>query len=149
MNSKVVIVAFLVLLLPSCIIQSPKYAKLNQVMSLQLGMTREKVEQILGVQPYDLKTFTDTTTVLIYVYRVNDRKTLSFNTKPTNGNKRLGKYVQLMVAYTKDDRAISIESCSLCPDNLVIKDKIDFEKIFVFLTVTLPVILLYVGLTKQ
>ena len=136
------------LLLTSCIIQSPKYAKLSQVMSLQLGMTRELVEEILGVQPYDLKAFTDTTSVFIYVYRVNDRKTLSFNTKPTNGNKRLGKYVQLMIAYSKDNKAISIESCSLCPDNLVIKDKVDFEKIFVFLTVTLPVILIYIGLTK-
>jgi len=136
------------LLLTSCITQSPKYATLPQVMSLQLGMSKEKVEQTLGIPPYDLKTFTDTTTVFIYVYRVYDRKTLSFNTNPTNGNKRLGKYVQLMVGYSKDNRAISIESCSLCPDNLVVKDKIDFEKIFVFITVTLPVILLYVGLTK-
>jgi hypothetical protein len=117
-------------------------------MSLQLGMCREKVEEILGVQPYDLKAFTDTTTVFIYVYRVNDRKTLSFKTKPTNGNKRLGKYVQLMIAYSKENKAITIESCSLCPDNLVIKDKIDFEKIFAFLTVTLPIILIYIGLTK-
>jgi len=146
--NQVVKVALTMLLLTSCIIQSPKYAKLSQVMSLQLGMTRELVEEILGVQPYDLKAFTDTTSVFIYVYRVNDRKTLSFNTKPTNGNKRLGKYVQLMIAYSKDNKAISIESCSLCPDNLVIKDKVDFEKIFVFLTVTLPVILIYIGLTK-
>ena len=136
------------LLLTSCITQSPKYATLPQVMSLQLGMSKEKVEQTLGIPPYDLKTFTDTTTVFIYVYRVYDRKTLSFNTKPTNGNKRLGKYVQLMVAYSKDNKAVSIESCSLCPDNLVVKDKIDFEKIFVFITVTLPLILIYFGLNK-
>ena len=148
MNSQVVKVAFTLLLLTSCIIQSPKYATLPQVMSLHLGMCKEEVEHILGVQPYDLKALTDTTAVFIYVYRVYDRKTLSFKTRPTNGNKRLGKYVQLMVAYSKDNRAISIESCSLCPDNLVVKDKIDFEKIFVFLTVTLPVILIYVGLTK-
>ncbi len=148
MNCQVMKVAFTMLLLTSCIIQSPKYATLPQVMSLQLGMSREKVEEILGVQPYDLKAFTDTTSVFIYVYRVNDRKTLSFKTKPTNGNKRLGKYVQLMIAYSKENKAITIESCSLCPDNLVIKDKIDFEKIFAFLTVTLPVILIYIGLTK-
>ena len=148
MNSQVVKVALTMLPLTSCIIQSPKYATLPQVMSLQLGMSKEKVEGILGVQPYDLKALTDSTTVFIYVYRVYDRKTLSFKTKPTNGNKRLGKYVQLMVGYSMANKAISIESCSLCPDNLVVKDKIDFEKIFVFLTVTLPVILIYVGLTK-
>ena len=148
MNSQVVKVAFTLLLLTSCIIQSPKYATLPQVMSLQLGMCKEKVEEVLGVQPYDLKALTDTTAVFIYVYRVYDRKTLSFKTKPTNGNKRLGKYVQLMIAYSTDNKAVSIESCSLCPDNLVVKDKIDFEKLFVFLTVTLPVILIFVGLTK-
>ena len=136
------------LLLTSCIIQSPKYATLPHVMSLQLGMCKEEVEEILGIPPYDLKAFTDTTTVFIYVYRVNDRKTLSFKTKPTNGYKKLGKYVQLMVAYSKENKAISIESCSLCPDNLVVKDKIDFEKLFVFITVTLPLILIYAGLTK-
>jgi len=136
------------LLLTSCIIQSPKYATLPQVMSLQLEMSKEKVEEILGVQPYDLKALTDTTSVFIYVYRVNDRRTLSFKTKPTNGSKRLGKYVQLMIAYSKENKAVSIESCSLCPDNLVVKDKIDFEKLFVFITVTLPLILIYVGLNK-
>ena len=102
----------------------------------------------MGIQPYDLKAVTDTTTVFIYVYRVNDRKTLSIMTKPTNGYKGLGKYVQLMVSYSKENRVVSIESCSLCPDNLVVRDKIDFEKVFAFITVTLPLILIYVGLEK-
>ena len=148
MNSQVVKVAFSLLLLSSCIVQSPKYATLPQVMALKLGMCKEEVEKILGVQPYDLKAFTDTTTIFIYVYRVYDRKTVSFFTKPTNGYKGLGKYVQLMVGYSKEDRSISIESCSLCPDNLVVKNKIDFEKIFAFVTVTLPLILIYAGLSK-
>lgn len=135
-------------LLTSCIVQSPKYTTLPQVMSLQLGMTKERVEEILGVQPYDLKAFTDTSSVFIYIYRVMDRKTLSFYTRPLNGSKKLGKYVQLAIGYSKKNQVISIESCSLCPDNLVTKDKIDFEKVFVFITVTLPLILLYIGLTK-
>ena len=111
-------------------------------------MTKEKVEELLGVQPYDLKSVTDSSNVFIYVYRVMDRKTLSFYTRPLNGRKKIGKYVQLMVAYSKNNQVTRIESCSLCPDNLVIKNNVDFEKVFVFITVTLPVILIYIGLTK-
>jgi len=46
---------------------------------------------------------TDTSIVFIYVYRVTDRKTISFNTKPVNGKETIGKYVQLAVAYSKED----------------------------------------------
>ena len=134
------------LLSTSCIVQSPKYTTIGQVMSLQLGMTKAKVEEILGVQPYDIKSFNDTCNVFIYVYRVSDRSTLSFYTKLTNGWKSVGKYAQLDVAYSKDGKVIKIESCRYCPDNLVAKSKVDFAKIFVFVTVTLPVILIFVGL---
>jgi hypothetical protein len=62
--------------------------------------------------------------------------------------KTIGKYVQLDVAYSKDGKVINIESCSLCPDNLVLRKYIDFAQVLVFITVTLPVTLLYFGLTK-
>ena len=148
MNSQLLKVAFGLLFLTSCIVQSPKYSSLQQVMSLQLGMSKLQVEELLGVQPYDLKAYTDTSNVFIYVYRVMDRRTLSIDTKPVNGRKAIGKYVQLAVAYSKDDKVISIESCNQCPDNLVTTSKIDFEKIILFVTVTFPVLLIYVGLKK-
>jgi hypothetical protein len=130
----------------SCIVQSPKYTSLDQVILLQLGMTKMEVEEKLNLKPYDLKAYTDTSKVFIYVYRVIDRKTLSFNTKPTNGREVRGRYVQLFITYSKDDKVLNIESCPQCPDNLMKQTKIDFEKIFLFVTVTLPVILIYVGL---
>jgi hypothetical protein len=117
-------------------------------MSLHLGMSRTQVEAVLGVKPYDIKVYNDTSNVFIYVYRVTDRRTLAFDTKPLNGKEAIGKYVQLAVAYLKDDKVISIESCSLCPDNLVTTKKIDFDKIIIFVTITLPVLLLYFGLQK-
>jgi len=141
-------VAFIILVLPSCFVQSPKYTTLDKVMSLQMGMTKLQVEEILGIKPYDLKALNDTSNVFIYVYRVTDRKTLSLLTKPVNGKKTLGKYVQLEVTYSKDWKVISIESCNLCPDNLVTTSKIDFGKVIVFMTVTLPVLLVYFGLKK-
>ena len=137
------------LLLTSCIVQSPKYTSLEQVMSLHLGMSKTEVEQALGIKPYDLKAVTDTSTVLIYVYRVIDRKTLSFYTKPVNGRKSTGKYVQLQITYSKEDKVLQMESCNLCPDNLIGRSKIDIEKIIAFITVTLPVLLVYFGLQDQ
>ena len=141
MKRQILIVAIIMQFFTSCIVQSPKYTTLEKVISLQLGMSKVQVEEILGLQPYDLKAYTDTSNVFIYVYRVTERRTVSFNTKPLNGKKTIGKYVQLNVAYSKDDKVISIESCSLCPNNLVTTSKIDFEKIFLFITVTLPVLI--------
>ena len=109
-------------------------------------MTKNEVDEALGVKPYDIKGMTDTSTVLIYVYRTIDRRTLAFNTKPTNGKKSTGKYVQLEVTYSNENKVIRMESCNLCPDNLVTKSRIDFEKVFTFVTVTLPVLLVFFGI---
>ena len=148
MKNNVLLVVFVLVFSTSCIVQSPKFTTLEKVMTLKIGMTKAEVEETLGLKPYNLKSYTDTSNVFIYVYRVTDRRTLSFNTKPVNGRKKIGKYVQLEVGYSKKDKVISIESCNLCPDNLVNIDKIDFGKIIIFLTVTLPVLLIYVGLQK-
>ncbi len=115
-------------------------------MELQLGMTKEQVEKTLALQPYDLKSVSDTATVFIYVYRVVDRKTLSIDTQPVNGHTTLGKYIQLAVSYSKDNKVIHIESCTMCPDNLSNTKKLDFQKLMVFITITLPVILVFIGL---
>jgi len=148
MKNQLLKIALVLLFLTSCIVQSPKYTTLGQVISLQVGMTKAQVEEKLGIQPYDLKAYTDSSNVFIYIYRVTDRRTLSFNTKPVNGKKAIGRYIQLFITYSKDDKVISLESCTQCPDNLVTKTKVDFEKIFLFVTVTLPVILIYFGLQQ-
>lgn len=148
MKNNVLLVVFVLVFSTSCIVQSPKYTTLEKVITLKIGMTKAEVEEKLGIKPYNLKSYTDTSNVFIYVYRVTDRWTLSFNTKPVNGRKKIGKYVQLEIGYSKKDKVISIESCNLCPDNLVNIDKIDFGKIILFVTVTLPVLLIYLGLRK-
>jgi hypothetical protein len=118
-------------------------------MALHLGMTKNEVEESLGIKPYDLKGLTDTSSTLIYIYRVVDRRTLAIATKPTNGKKSTGKYVQLEVTYSNENKVLKMESCNLCPDNLVTKSRIDFEKVFTFVTVTLPVLLVFFGITTQ
>jgi hypothetical protein len=148
MNNQLIKVLFVSLFLSSCIVQSPKYSTLDKVISLQLGMSKTQVEEVLEVQPYDIKAYNDSSNVFIYVYRLTDRRTLSFDTKPVNGKKVIGKYEQLAVAYSKEGKVINIESCNLCPDNLVSTRKIDFNKIIIFVTITLPVLLIYFGLQK-
>jgi hypothetical protein len=147
-KNKIVTAISILLIFTSCIVQSPKYTTLEKVISLHLGMSKDEVEAALDVQPYDFKALTDTSSVFIYIYRTTDRKTLSFNTKYLNGRKATGKYVQLAVTYSKKDVVINIESCNTCPDNLVNVNKIDFSGIIVFITVTLPVLLIYFGLKK-
>jgi hypothetical protein len=142
------LVACVLLFFSSCIVQSPKYTSLEQAMSLHLGMSKEQVEDSLGIQPYNLKSYNDTSNVFIYVYRLIDRRTIYFNTKPVNGKKATGKYMQLEVAYSMDDKVINIESCTLCEDNLVTTSKVDIGKVIVFITVTLPLLLIYFGLEK-
>ena len=149
MKNKVVSFVCGVLLFTSCIVQSPKYTTLDKVISLQLGMSKSEVEAILDINPYNLKAYTDSGNVFIYVYRVPDRKTLSVFTKPLNGHKSKGRYVQLEVAYSKKDKVTSITSCNMCPDYLEINSTIDVGAIFTFITVTLPVILIYIGLKKN
>ena len=45
----------LISILSSCLVQSPKYTSIDQVMSLEPGMTKVQVEERLGVKPYDVR----------------------------------------------------------------------------------------------
>lgn len=148
MKRPVLKILFLLLFLSSCIVQSPKYTTLEKVMSIQLGMSKEQVEVVLDVEPYDLKSRTDTSNTYIYIYRTVDRRTLSVITRPKNGKKSTGKYVQMEMEFTKDGRLVHMQSCNLCPDNLVTTSRINFEKVLAFFTVTVPVILIYLGVQK-
>jgi outer membrane protein assembly factor BamE (lipoprotein component of BamABCDE complex) len=145
MKNKIKVLLFL-LIFTSCFVQSPRYTMLEQVMTLRVGMSKAEVEDVLGLKPYNLKAYTDTSNVFIYVYRVTERKTISFDTKPVNGNEVTGKYMQLEVTYNKADTVLNIVSCNSCPDNLVTTSKIDFGKVIVFVTITLPALLIFFGL---
>jgi len=145
-NGLLLMTLAMMMLCTSCIVQSPKYATIAQVLSLEVGMTQNEVEEVLGIGPYDLKALDDSLRTLIYVYRVDDRRTLSLLTKAHNGKGTQGKYVQLNIAYSRDGRVVRIDSCSMCPENMVVTTAINFEKIFAFLMITVPSLLLLVGL---
>ena len=146
MKPQFILLFLVAVLFTSCIVQSPKYSTFNQVLNLKLGMTKTEVETELGVKPYDLKSINDSGITYIYIYRVVDRKTASVYTKPTNGKDVLGKYSQLSVTFNYSNKLTHIKSCQECPDTLEKTKVVNFEKLILFVTVTLPVILIYLGL---
>lgn len=134
----------------SCIVQAPKYAKVEQVLMLKPGMTKEEVSNVLGIPPYDLKSVNDKgETILIYKYRVIDRKTFPLLMKPANGVKTTGKWVDLFVTYGADGKAISIESCSECEETKPTEKKIDINALITLITVTIPAVLVFIGFSQS
>jgi hypothetical protein len=118
----------------------------EKVLTVNLGMTVEEVSNILGIPPYDIKSRTDSSFILIYKYRVADRRTIPFIVTPTNGMKWRGKYVDLFITYSPMGRVTSINSCSDCEDSENVQKKIDidFTSIITLITVSIPAILILI-----
>lgn len=139
-------ILFVTIFLSSCFVQSPKYAGVEQVLTLKTGMTKEEVSIALGTPPYDMKSVTDSSSQLIYKYRTTDRRTLSFFTKKTNGVKATGKWVDLFVTYDKNGIVKEITSCSDCEETKVTERRINYTAILQMISATVPAVLLYLGL---
>ncbi|MFL5765758.1 MAG: outer membrane protein assembly factor BamE [Bacteroidia bacterium] len=133
----------------SCITQSPKYASVEQVLSLKTGMTKNEISDSLGVPPYDIRWYSDTTTQYIYKYRTTERKTLSFYIRKTNGIKATGKYVDLFITYNTKGKATEIRSCSECGETKIKENKVNLDAIGRFFTATVPAVLVYFGLRDK
>jgi hypothetical protein len=144
---KYLILAFIVsAFLSSCIVQAPKFTMIEDVLSLQVGMTKDEISTRLGIPPYDIKYATDSTSKLIYKYRTTDRKTVPFFLKRTNGVKARGKWVDLFVTYDKEGKATAFNSCSDCEETKVSEKKINYTAILQTLSTTVPAVLVYFGL---
>jgi hypothetical protein len=130
----------------SCIVRAPKYTGIEEALQLHMGMTKEEVSKALGIPPYDLKSVSDSCFIYIYKYRTTDRKTVPFFMTKTNGIKSKGKWVDLFVTYGKDGKVKDINSCSGCEVTKVTEKKMDLNSILLLVTVTVPSILLYLGL---
>ncbi|MDP1803079.1 MAG: hypothetical protein Q8L81_17085 [Bacteroidota bacterium] len=110
-------------------------------------MTKEEISQALDTKPYNFKLLTDTVSVLLYKYRVTDRAVIPFLLKENNGKSVRGKYVNLMVTYdATSGKSTRIESCSDCDETEIQEKKFDIDKVITFLTVTLPVVLVFLGI---
>jgi len=129
-----------------CVVQAPKYSKVELVLLLKPGMTQEEVKSLLGIPPYDMKSINENETVLIYKYRVTDRKTIPFLMKPANGMNATGKWVDLFITFSKEGKVVKIESCSECGETKTKQSKLDLNALITFISFTLPALLLYLGL---
>lgn len=133
--------------LPSCIVHAPKYSTIEKVLTLKQGMTKDEVSQVLGISPYNLVSVNDTgETVLLYKYRVANRAMVPFFLKPTNGKTIRGKYVNLLVTYDAEGKVKSMETCVDCDETIIEEKRIDPDKIVTLITVTLPAVMIYLGL---
>jgi hypothetical protein len=139
-------IIILMVFFSSCIIRAPRFTTLDKVFNLKVGMTKEEVSQTLNSKPYNLKLLTDTESVLLYKYRVTDRATVPFLLKENNGKSVHGKYANLVVTYGKNGQSTRIESCNNCDETAIEQKKIDINKVITFLTVTLPVVLVFLGI---
>lgn len=131
-------------LFSSCIVESPKYAKVEQVLSLKTGMSKEEVSAALGIPPYDLKSLGENgESVYIYKYRVTNRHTFPLFTRPANGRNTTGKYVDLFVTYSPEGKMTKMESCSTCEETREKKKKLDINALMTFISLALPALAIY------
>jgi hypothetical protein len=130
----------------SCIVTAPRYTTVDKVFDLKIGMTKDEVTKTLGTTPYMLKAVADSQSTYLYKYRVTDRTTVPFFMNGTNGKSVLGKYVNLLVTFNHVGLVVKLESCgSGCDETIVQTNKIDFNKIVTFITVTVPLALVFLG----
>jgi hypothetical protein len=146
MKLKYLIFVFLIMGFCSCVVTAPRYTTVDKVFTLKLGMTKDDVAQALDLQPYYLYSMTDSATVLLYKYRVTDRTTLPVLLKQNNGKSVLGKYINLLVTYNAKGISTKLETSTTCDVTTVATDKLNISEIITFITVTLPVVLLFVGI---
>ena len=109
-------------------------------------MTKKEISKTLGIPPYDLKAVTDSGTIYIYKYRTTDRKTVPLTMNKTNGMKAKGKWVDLFVSYDVSGKATSINSCSDCEVIDPKEQKININTIIMLVTITIPSVMVYLGL---
>lgn len=135
---------FTVFFLQSCIVSGPKYTRVEKVMQLRPGMSKDTVNSRLGINPYDINAYdTDGNQSFIYKYRTTDRKTIPFLLKETNGRKTTGKYVDLIAFYDSTNTAYRFESRPT--DTKLDEKRLNVSSLFTVVTVTVPSVLVYLG----
>lgn len=132
--------------LTSCIVQAPKYAPVENVIQLKLGMNEDQVREVLRIPPYDIKSRDSSGYVYIYKYRVTERNTIPLFMKPTNGVKARGKWVDVFITFSPEGEVMAINSCSECGETEIKERKVDINALITIITLTLPTVLVYLGL---
>jgi hypothetical protein len=141
------VLTFIILIsFSSCIVQAPKYTTVEKVLALKLGMSSEEVSAALGIPPYSFVLKNDSETVLLYKFRMTDRAVVPFFMKETNGKEVRGRFANLVVTYNKQLIAEKMASCNDCDRTILKEKRLDINKVITLLTVTVPLVLVYLGI---
>jgi hypothetical protein len=144
---KPVLLLTCLLLMQACITRAPKYTRVARVMQVKRGMTLEQVSSTLQIQPYSIKSLdTLNRRVLIYKFRTEDRKTLSFLLKDTNGHACRGPFMDFFAYFNERDTLYKFETAEAT--STVNEQRLNIDKFVTFITVTAPAVLVAIGLSK-
>ncbi len=131
-----------------CIVKGPKYTHVENVLNLNNGMTLKTVNETLKLRPYDLRSLDSAgNKVLIYKYRLTDRRTVPLFLKDTNGKNISSKFMDLHCTFDSKNILVKLESKST---NSELKEqRLNINSLITFLTVTAPAFLVYLGITAN
>ncbi|HLP13501.1 MAG TPA: hypothetical protein VK177_16310 [Flavobacteriales bacterium] len=142
---KIVSVLLALVILNGCLVRGPRYTTVEKVMTVKPGMSLAQVNEKLTSKPYDIHTYDSLgSKSYIYKYRVADRSTVPFFLKENNGKTVRGKYMDLVAYFSVTDTLIKLESRA--SDSSLEEKKIDVDKIITFFSVTVPALLVLLGL---
>lgn len=144
---KLMIFLLAAFLINGCIVRGPKYTTVEKVMTLKPGYSLKEVNEVLVSKPYDINTYDSLgSKSYVYKYRVTDRKTVPFFVRENNGKEVRGKYMDLIVYLSPNDTVIKFESRA--SDSGLEEKKININNIIQFFSVTVPAILILVGISQ-
>ena len=142
---KSLIIAAAVIFIAGCVAHSPKFTRSEKVMQLESGMSLEEVNKTLALKPYYIHSMDSAgNKVYVYKYRLTDRKTIPLFTKDTNGIPKRGDFMDLYASFTSGDTLVGLES--QFTETIVQEKRLDINNVLTLITITVPAILVYVGL---
>lgn len=141
-----IIIILIILSITGCIVKGPKFTHVEKVLDLKPGLTLTEVNNTLGLKPYDLISMDSTgARVLLYKYRLTDRRTVPLFLKDTNGKEISAKFADLYCSFNSENILTNLYSQ---PSESELKEhRFNINNFMTFLTVTAPAFLLYLGIT--
>jgi len=142
---KSLIIGTVVILFAACVAHSPKNTRSEKVMKLKSGMSLAEVNKTLELKPYYLSSMDSAgNKIYVYKYRLTDRKTVPLFLKDTNGIPKRGDFMDLYASFTAGDTLIGLES--QFTETAVQEKRLDINNLLTLITITVPSILIIVGL---
>lgn len=137
-------------LLSSCAVQHPKYFMVEKMMEVEMGMTKDSVEALFELGPYNLLSMDSTgMATYTYVYRTRNVKRVPILVSRKKGLVVEGAFVDLHITYSPDGKVIHMESCTNCPRDYLSTTKINpteiIASITTLITVTVPALLVFLS----